>query len=72
METYILKENVLTDDLLLIASENKVFKGGYIAKIRQYAYQNAWSDKETTLNFRKRNSLDKYLRKHYPNFNFYN
>jgi hypothetical protein len=72
METYILKENVLTDDLLYIAGENKVFRGGYIAKIKQYTFQNAWSDKETILKFRKLNSLHKYLKKHYPNFNFYN
>jgi hypothetical protein len=72
MKIYILKENVLTDDLLYVAGERKVFRGGYVAKIKQYTYKNAWSDKETILNFRKLNSLNKYLAKHYPNFEFYN
>ena len=34
MQTLILQENVLTDNLLLLAEEGKIFKGGYIAIIR--------------------------------------
>lgn len=69
METYILKENVLTDNLLLIPSENKIFKGGYKAIIKEYFYQNAWSDREEVRKFRKIDTLEKYLAKNYKYFN---
>jgi hypothetical protein len=52
METYILKENVLTDDLLMIPSKNEVFKGKYIAIIKQYDFLNSWNDKLTVKKFR--------------------
>ena len=40
MYTFILKENVLTDNLLLLAEKNHIFKGGYIAIIKEYEYLN--------------------------------
>lgn len=46
METYLLKENVLTDDVLHLATENKVFKGGYIAIVEFFTFANAWCDKK--------------------------
>lgn len=70
MESYILQENVLSDNTLLLASEGKVFKGGYIAIIKEYTYKNPWSDKEIVKRFTKRETLDSYLSKNYPEINF--
>lgn len=69
MQTLILQENVLTDNLLLLAEEGKIFKGGYIAIIREYEFSNSWSDREKpNKKFRSVNSLRKYVKKHYKNF----
>ena len=69
MQTLILQENVLTDNLLLLAEEGKIFKGGYIAIIREYEFENSWSDREKpNKKFRSVNSLRKYVKKHYKNF----
>lgn len=70
MTTYILKENVLTDNLLIMPDENKVFKGGYIAVLKEYTFQSAWSDKENIKKFRSEKELQKYLDKNYPEFYF--
>lgn len=70
MQTFILKENVLTDNLLLLADEGKVFKGGYIGIIKEYTFQNAWSDKLTVKRFRSRDRLDKYIKSTYPSFEY--
>lgn len=70
MNTYILKENVLSDDLLLIADKGKVFKGGYFARVIHYTFANSWSDKENVKNFRKRQSLEKFLSVNYPDFEY--
>ncbi len=71
METYILQENVLTDNLLHIAPNGKIFKGGFIAIIEEWFFQNSWSDRKELKRFRSEKSLQKYLSKSYPNFNFY-
>lgn len=71
METYILRENVLSDNVLSIASKGKIFKGGYIAIIKEYTYQNAWCDKETIKRFSKRETLETYLNKYYPETELY-
>lgn len=69
MQTLILQENVLTDNLLLLAEEGKIFKGGYIAIIKEYEFSNSWSDREKpNKKFRSVNSLRKYVKKHYKNF----
>jgi hypothetical protein len=68
METYILKENVLTDDLLIMASENKVFKGNYIAIIKEYTFLNSWSDQLSVKKFRSQKRLENYIDKNYPEF----
>ena len=69
MQTLILCENVLTDNILLLADEGKIFKGGYIAIIKEYEFSNSWSDREKpTKKFRSVNALRKYLKKHYKNF----
>ena len=68
MKTYILQENCLTDNLLLIADKGKIFKGGYIAIIKEYTYQNEWSDKEHIKKFRSFDRLTKYIDKRYKEF----
>jgi len=70
MITIILKENVLSDDALFLSDDNKVFKGGFIAFIKYYQFASAWCDKEFIIKFRKENQLQKYLKKHYPDFEF--
>ena len=70
METYLLKENVLTDDLLHIAENGKVFKGGYIAIVEYNTFQNSWSDKKHIAKFRNENRLNSFLKKSYPNFEY--
>jgi hypothetical protein len=62
---FILRENVLTDNILAIANKGKIFKGGYIAIIKENQYQNSWSDKETIKRFRSIDILNSYLDKHY-------
>ena len=63
---FILKENVLTDNILRVAEKGKIFKGGFIAMISEFEFLNAWQDKETIKRFRSQDSLNKYLNKHYP------
>lgn len=70
-QEFILRENVLTDDTLLLADEGKVFKGGYIAIIKAYTYQNSWSDKLGVKRFRNEDKLNNYLEKNYPQFEMY-
>ena len=66
MREFFLRENVLTDNILLIPNKGKIFKGGYIGIIKEYEYQNSWSDKETIKRFRNINTLNTYLDKQYP------
>jgi hypothetical protein len=70
-QEFILRENVLTDNVLLLANEGKVFKGGYIAIIKEYTYQNSWSDKLGVKRFRNEERLNNYLNKNYPDFERY-
>lgn len=70
-QEFILRENVLTDDTLLLADEGKVFKGGYIAIIKAYTYQNSWSDKLGVKRFKSEDRLNNYLEKNYPQFEMY-
>lgn len=62
---YIVRENVLTDNILKVAPKGKIFKGGYVAILREYTFQNSWSDKETVRRFRSFDTLNKYLNKNY-------
>ena len=68
MKTFILQENVLTDNILLLADEGKVFKGGYVAIVQEFEFKNEWSDKEKIKKFRSVNALRKYIQKKYKNF----
>jgi hypothetical protein len=70
MQEFILKENVLSDDILLLADEGKVFKGGYVGIVKEYKFQNAWSDKLTIKRFRCKDRLDKYIKSTYPSFEY--
>lgn len=70
MQTFILRERPLTDNVLLLADEGKVFKGNYIAIIKENTFLNAWSDKESVKKFRKQESLNNYLNKNYPEFEY--
>lgn len=70
-QEFILQENVLTDNVLILADEGKVFKGGYIAIIKEYTYQNSWSDKLGVKKFRSEERLNNYLNKNYPQFEIY-
>lgn len=70
-QTFILKENVLTDNLLLLPENGFIFKGGYIAIIKEYVFLNAWNDKEIIKRFRTETQMNKYLNKRYPDFYFY-
>lgn len=63
----ILKENVLSDNTLILPENGKIFKGGYIAIIKEYVYLSAWSDELKVKKFKKTNALNKYLNKKYPN-----
>jgi len=68
MTIHILKENVLSNNTLVLADQNKIFKGGYIAMAMEYIHQNSQTDRMTIKRFRNRERLDKYLSKNYPNF----
>lgn len=62
---FFLRENVLTDNILSVADKGKLFKGGYVAIIKEYQFQNAWSDKEVVKRFRSVDRLNAYLDKEY-------
>jgi hypothetical protein len=70
MKQFILKENVLTDDVLILSDKGKVFKGNYIAVVKFYKYQSPWSDKENVKRFRNEKSLYNFLDKHYTNLDY--
>lgn len=65
METYILREGVLNDNELLLADEGKVFKGNYVAILKEYSFLNSWSNKLNVKRFRKLDRLTQYLNKNY-------
>jgi hypothetical protein len=63
---FLLRQNVLTDNILIVPNKGKIFKGGYIAIIKENRFKNAWADEETITKFRNVNRLNAYLDKHYP------
>jgi hypothetical protein len=65
--TYVLVEGVLNDDMLYIANQGKVFKGGYIGYIEYYTYLNEWNNRKHFKRFRNLETLGKYVSKKYPN-----
>jgi hypothetical protein len=66
MREFILRENVLTDNVLAIPDKGKIFKGRYIAIIKEYEFLNSWQDKEIIKKFRSVDRLNSYLNKQYP------
>ena len=42
MQQFLLKENVLTDNVLTVPSKGKIFKGNYIAIVKENTFLNAW------------------------------
>ena len=66
--SYVLFEGVLNDDMLHIAYEGKVFKGGYVAVIEYYTYLNGWNNKKHYKYFRNLITLEKYIAKKYPDY----
>ncbi len=62
---FLLRENVLTDNILIVANKGKIFKGGYIAIIKENRFKNAWADEETITRFKNVDRLNAYLDKHY-------
>ena len=67
---YLLRENVVSDNVLKLAKKGYSFKGGYIAIVKENVFQNAWQDRETVKKFRKENSLRKYLAKNYKDCDY--
>jgi len=65
--TYVLRENVLTDNILEVPEKGYIFKGGIVAVLKEYSFQNEWNDKLTIKKFKKQNSLLEYLNKNYQN-----
>ena len=49
---FLLRENVLTDNILIVPNKGKIFKGGYIAIIKENRFKNAWADEESIKRFR--------------------
>ena len=62
---FLLRENVLTDNILIVPNKGKIFKGGYIAIIKEHRFKNAWADEESITRFRSVDRLNAYLNKHY-------
>ena len=69
-QEFLLRENVLTNNILILPNKGKIFKGNYVGIIKEYQYQNAWGDKETIKRFRNKERLTEYLDKHYPNVRY--
>ncbi len=65
-QEFMLQENVLSDNILVVPSKGKIFKGGYIAIIKENKYLNSWADKETVKKFKSKYRLNAYLNKQYP------
>ena len=70
-QEFLLKENVLTDNILIVPNKGKIFKGRYIAIIKENRFKNAWADEESVKRFRNKDRLITYLDKHYPQAEIY-
>ncbi len=63
---FFLRENVLTDNILTVADKGKIFKGGFIAMVKEFEFLNSWQDKEIITRFKSIDRLNSYLDKKYP------
>ncbi len=69
MVRYVLEERVLTDNILMIADEGKVFKGGYLAIVQEYEFATTWTGKPLEpKRFKSQKRLFDYIGKAYPEF----
>ena len=68
MRQFILRENVLSDNVLFLADKGKAFKGGYIAILKENTFENAWSDREQIKQFKSEERLFKHIKTFYPDF----
>lgn len=63
---FLLRENVVSDNILEVPIKGYIFKGGYIARVREFTFANVWSDRELpNKRFRSKDRLMKYLNKNY-------
>ena len=49
MQYFILKENVLTDNVLIVPSKDRIFKGNYIAIVKESTLIQALTNKRNSL-----------------------
>lgn len=66
IHSFLLRENVLTDNLLHVPTKGHLYKGGYIAQVVEFTPLNEWSDKKEVKRFRSKERLLSYLYKTYP------
>lgn len=64
-ETFVLRERPLTDDMLHLAADGRVFKGGYRAVVVWHEFANPWGDYEHVKRFRSVDSMSRWLKKKY-------
>jgi hypothetical protein len=69
-QEFLLRQNVLTDNILIVPNKGKIFKGGYIAIIKENRFRSAWADVESIKRFRSVDRLNTYLNKHYSDVEF--
>ncbi len=62
---FTLREGTLNDNELYVAIKGTKFIGGYIAIIKEYVFENSWTNKEVVKRFKSKNSLFKYLSDNY-------
>jgi hypothetical protein len=65
-QEFLLQQNVLSDNVLILPNKGKIFKGGYVGIIKEYVFETSWSDKEIVKRFRSKERLSSYLNKKYP------
>jgi hypothetical protein len=65
MVQFILRERVVSDDVLTLSDKDCVFKGGYIAIVEYNTFQNAWQDKKHVKKFKNRQRVEAFLNKNY-------
>lgn len=63
---FLLYEGTLNDNVLRLAPQGFLFKGGYIAEVVEYRFKNAWCNSRHIKKFRREISLMRFLEKHYP------
>ena len=65
MTTELLRENVVSDDVIHLADIGKIFKGGYVAIIEYHTFATSWTDKKHYKRFRTMDNAEKFINKYY-------